>query len=218
MLLGLTSMQAQEFTLEYNIGYGLYNMSEMKDFLSNAAGSSLKGVQTTDKFPGNFTHNFRAGVQIQQHQVGITFSHQNTSGQNHLADATGEYRLKIKNSGNQLGTFYRFHLLTERFSPFFELSTGLVFNTCKMEEYVRVDSQVQEENGTLTGVNVFFQPAIGVRYKITTFAAIIASVGYEWDPVGNLHLKGDRKQKSSYDANWSGLRVSAGIVTYFKMK
>ena len=42
--------------------------------------------------------------------------------------------------------------------------------------------------------------------------------GYEWDPVGNLHLKGDRKQKSSYDANWSGLRVSAGIVTYFKMK
>ena len=96
---------------------------------------------------------------------------------------TGEYRLKIKNSGNQLGTFYRFHLLTERFSPFFELSTGLVFNTCKMEEYVRVDSQVQEENGTLTGVNVFFQPAIGVRYKITTFAAIIASVGYEWAPL-----------------------------------
>ena len=60
MLLGITSMQAQEFTLEYNIGYGLYNMSEMKDFLSNAAGSSLKGVKTTDKFPGNFTHNFRA--------------------------------------------------------------------------------------------------------------------------------------------------------------
>ena len=44
MLLGITGMQAQEFTLEYNIGYGLYNMSEMKDFLSNAAGSSLKGV------------------------------------------------------------------------------------------------------------------------------------------------------------------------------
>ena len=69
MLLGITGMQAQEFTLEYNIGYGLYNMSEMKDFLSNAAGSSLKGVKTTDKFPGNFTHNFRVGVQIQQHQV-----------------------------------------------------------------------------------------------------------------------------------------------------
>ena len=62
MLLGITGMQAQEFTLEYNIGYGLYNMSEMKDFLSNAAGSSLKGVKTTDKFPGNFTHNFRVGT------------------------------------------------------------------------------------------------------------------------------------------------------------
>ncbi len=72
MLLGITGMQAQEFTLEYNIGYGLYNMSEMKDFLSNAAGSSLKGVKTTDKFPGNFTHNFRVGVQIQQHQVSLS--------------------------------------------------------------------------------------------------------------------------------------------------
>lgn len=58
MLLGITGMQAQEFTLEYNIGYGLYNMSEMKDFLSNAAGSSLKGVKTTDKFRGTLHITF----------------------------------------------------------------------------------------------------------------------------------------------------------------
>ena len=61
MLLGITGMQAQEFTLEYNIGYGLYNMSEMKDFLSNAAGSSLKGVKTTDKFPGWCTDTAASG-------------------------------------------------------------------------------------------------------------------------------------------------------------
>lgn len=33
MILAITSMQAQEFTLEYNIGYGLYSMSDMKDLL-----------------------------------------------------------------------------------------------------------------------------------------------------------------------------------------
>ena len=53
MILAITSMQAQEFTLEYNIGYGLYSMSDMKDLLKNAASSSLKGVKTTDELQGN---------------------------------------------------------------------------------------------------------------------------------------------------------------------
>ena len=218
MALAITNMQAQEFTLEYNIGYGLYSMSDLKGALKDAAGSGLKGVKTTDNFPGNFTHNFRVGIQQEQHQIGLTYSHQNTSGQNHLADPTGEYKLKIKNTGNQLGIFYRFHCLEGKISPYFELASGIVFNNCKMEEYIRVDAEVQQEKSTLVGVNFFLQPAIGLRYKITTFAAIIASVGYEWDPTGKLHLKGNKDMKSSYYADWSGLRVSAGIVTYFKMK
>ena len=216
--LAINSMQAQEFTLEYSIGYGTYGMSDMKDALKGAASMSPKGVKTTDEFPGNFIHNLRAGILLQKHQLGITYSHQNTSGQNHMADPTGEYRLKMKNTGNQLGAFYRFHFMNERFTPFFELATGVVFNICKLEEYTRIDSSVMKDKVTLSGVNFFLQPALGVRYKITTFAAVMASVGYEWNPAGSLHLKGDNNMGGSNYVDWSGIRVNAGIVTYFKMK
>ncbi|WP_291527845.1 hypothetical protein [Bacteroides sp. UBA939] len=219
IVLTIIGMKAQEFTLEYNIGYGLYKMYEMKDILKTSVNNGLIGLKTTDNFPGNFTHNFRIGVQLRQrHQLGIIYTHQNTSGQNHLADPTGEYRYTIKNTGNQLGAFYRFHILKGKISPYIELATGAIFNNCKLEEYTRIGSEASERNATLVGTNFFFQPAIGIRYKISTFAALNASVGYEWNPTGDLDLKGVTFMLIPYYADWSGLRISTGIVTYFKMK
>lgn len=212
-------MYAQELTLEYHFGYGLFKMSDMKDALANAStNTNLTGVKTTDKFPGNFTHNIRAGVQLKRHQIGLTYAFLNTSGQNHLADYSGEYRLRMRNTGNQLGIFYRYHFIEGKFTPFFQLDIGGIFNNCDISEFIRIGNEQQKYDATLTGTNFFLQPAIGVRYKVCPFAALAATVGYEWDPTGNMHLKGEKDAESRYSADWSGLRVSVGIITYFKMK
>lgn len=212
------SIYAQEFTLEYHIGYGLYNMSDMKNVLKSALHTNLSGVKTTDEFPGNFSHNLRMGVQINQHQFGVTYTYQNTSGQNHLADYSGEYRFKIKNTGNQLGVFYRYYFMQGKLSPFFQIAAGGIISNSSIEESIRVDKEKQNEEMTLTGINFFMQPSVGLRYSLFSQLALIGTLGYEWAPNGSLHLKGKRDMRSNYKINWSGLRFSVGIITYFKMK
>ena len=43
--------QAQSLTIEYNIGHGSYQMSDMKDILKNQM-LPVTNVQVTDNFPG----------------------------------------------------------------------------------------------------------------------------------------------------------------------
>lgn len=212
------SALAQELTLEYNFGYGVYRMSGMKKTLANTLLNDVRGKKTTDNFPGNMTNNIRIGVQMNRGQAGLTYTHHNTSGQNHVADYSGEYKLKIRNSGEQLGAFYRLYVLDGKFSPFVEFCAGIVFCNSIIEEHLRVGTEKQGDKTILKGVNIFAQPTIGVRYKFTPFLAVIASAGYEWDPSGSLHLKGDRSVKSPLMTDWTGFRASAGLITYFKMK
>ena len=216
ILLSLTSvLSAQKLTIEYQPGIGTFNMSGMKDILKNGLTNGLQGVKTTDNFPASFTQDIRLGIQfIGRHQAGILYAYQTTSGQNHLADYSGEYKLKIRNTGYKLGAFYRYFILDSKVSPFVELSTGVVICRSQLDEYFRVDMEQESYNTDLKGTNLFIQPAIGVRYRIMTRLAISASIGYECDSNGKLHLKDNRKAKTDYSLKWNGLRASAGITLF----
>lgn len=217
LLIG-AAVYSQEITLEYHPGYGTYSMSDMKEYLKDALQyGNLKGAKTTDNFSGYLTHDLRVGYLINKHHFGLLFSHMNTVGQNHLADYSGEYRYRIRVYGNKLGAFYRF-ALTEpsKITPFFELSTGAVFSTANISQSLTIkDAGTESDEAKLKGTNLFVQPALGVIYRFSSFASISASVGYEWDPLTRLNIEGS---KAMIDADWTGLRINAGIITYFKAK
>lgn len=48
--------QAQSLTIEYNIGHGSYQMSDMKDILKNQM-LPVTNAQVTDNFPGYVTQD-----------------------------------------------------------------------------------------------------------------------------------------------------------------
>ena len=54
--------QAQSLTIEYNIGHGSYQMSDMKDILKNQM-LPVTNAQVTDNFPGYVTQDARVGVE-----------------------------------------------------------------------------------------------------------------------------------------------------------
>ena len=64
--------QAQSLTIEYNIGHGSYQMSDMKDILKNQM-LPVTNAQVTDNFPGYVTQDARAGVEWRRHHCGISF-------------------------------------------------------------------------------------------------------------------------------------------------
>ena len=80
--------QAQSLTIEYNIGHGSYQMSDMKDILKNQM-LPVTNAQVTDNFPGYVTQDARVGVEWRRHHVGFLFNYMNTAGKNGVTDYSG---------------------------------------------------------------------------------------------------------------------------------
>ena len=71
--------QAQSLTVEYNIGHGSYQMSDMEDFL-NKMELPVSNAQVTDNFPGYVTQDTRVGLEWSRHHAGVLFNYMNTDG------------------------------------------------------------------------------------------------------------------------------------------
>ena len=90
--------QAQSLTIEYNIGHGSYQMSDMKDILKNQM-LPVTNVQVTDNFPGYVTQDARVGVEWRRHHVGVLFNYMNTAGKNGVTDYSGSCDYELRNKG-----------------------------------------------------------------------------------------------------------------------
>ena len=85
-LLATLSLQAQELTLEYNVGFATYKMGDMKSLLDEAK-PSLNHVKTTDNFPGYITHQAKLGLEWRKlHQAGLLLDFMNTVGNKGVSD------------------------------------------------------------------------------------------------------------------------------------
>ena len=152
--------QAQSLTIEYNIGHGSYQMSDMKDILKNQM-LPVTNVQVTDNFPGYVTQDARVGVEWRRHHVGVLFNYMNTAGKNGVTDYSGSCDYELRNKGYKLGAFYHFCLVKEKvsiftFEPYVGLSTGFVLN--KVNEinrlFVESDPEVgYRKDNTFSGRN-----------------------------------------------------------------
>lgn len=214
---GATAMlHAQTFTLEYNLGYGTFDMSDMKDYLKRVSSDVMPGIKNTDNFGGHFTHEGRIGVLLKRHHTGIVLGYQNTAGQDQIADYSGEVKVRFRNYGYKLGGFYRYMLAGEgKVVPFLDASVGVLLNHVDGSTYMRILDESAKDEVELRSLNMFFQPGVGVQYKFHQRMAIQATLGYELDPLqGLLHLKGNKKAKSFYKSDWGGVRISAGIIAF----
>lgn len=96
--------QAQSLTIEYNIGHGSYQMSDMKDILKNQM-LPVTNAQVTDNFPGYVTQDARVGVEWRRHHVGFLFNYMNTAGKNGVTDYSGSCDYKLRNKGYKARCF-----------------------------------------------------------------------------------------------------------------
>lgn len=223
-IVSVAQLQAQEFTAEYNLGYGTYRMSNMKEKLSGIkVEPDLVGLRATDNFSGYMLQDARIGFAWKKHHAGVLFSYMNTAGRNHLADYSGEFSAEIRLKGYKTGAFYRFTVADGVWGnmplrPYVQLSTGMVANRLQSHTHLLIDgTPIVEFGEKMKGTNFFLEPAIGAQLRVCKYAAVNLSIGYEWDPVRNMY---DEKTelKNDAEADWSGLRVQAGLIFYMPLK
>ena len=213
--------QAQSLTVEYNIGHGLYQMSDMEDLLKGMI-LPVTNAQVTDNFPGYVTQDTRIGIEWRRHHVGALFNYMNTAGKKGVTDYSGSCNYELRNKGYKLGAFYRFRLVKEEisiftFEPYVQLSTGVVLN--KVDEasrlFVESDPAVgYQQEDRFSGKNFFVEPAFGIKFGLCRHVALNVSIAYEWDAVKQKH----QSRNSDFKVDWSGYRAQAGLVFYLNLK
>lgn len=222
LLAGCFSLSAQQFTLEYNLGYGSYRMSGLKDWMANRHASlPLENIKTTDNFPGYMTHSAKIGIAWRKyHQAGLLMDHMNTVGNKGVSDYSGSYNMTFRVKGVRLGGFYRFFLpglAGGVVSPYLQFSTGVVLNNGKYSESLALSGQPESSQAeSFGGANFFVEPAAGIKFRLFERIALNLNIGYEYDATQKFTT-----DKAGYEVpvspDWTGLRVQGGLIYYIPL-
>jgi hypothetical protein len=201
----------QGWSLEYSLGYGTYQLDDVKAVQDMMLESNRYGLKATDCFSGYITHSFALGYVTGYHHFGTNLSYLTTGGRLHRADYSGSYSVDMIMSGYRLGAFYRSYINTG-FSPllvYLQISPGVLFSNLRIEEKVNIYSESAKESNTLKGTGIYIEPTIGVTYRITDWLRFSLAGGYEADFLGTLKLSGQETQIKSH---WNGLRLYGGLI------
>lgn len=225
MLAFVRTGQAQSLIIEYNIGHGSYQMSDMKDILKNQM-LPVTNALVTDEFPGYVTQDTRVGIEWRRHHAGALFNYMNTAGKKGVTDYSGSCNYELRNKGYKLGAFYRFRLVKEEisiftFEPYVQLSTGVVLNRVHESNRLFVESDPAagyEEEDRFSGKNFFVEPAFGIKFGLCRHVALNVNIAYEWDAVKQKHSSGHTEFPSDFKVDWSGYRAQAGLIFYLNLK
>jgi len=143
----------------------------------------------------------------------------NTAGKKGVADYSADYKMTFRVKGLRTGVFYRFSsfdLNNEVFAPYLQLSAGTVFNHGKYSEGIKLTEQGSDSKSqSLGGVNLFVEPALGFRIRLTCNFSLNGNIGYEYDITKRFSVEG---QKAAISPDWSGLRLQGGLVYYIPLK
>ena len=209
-----------QFSINYSIGYGTYQMDDMKSFSRQITNqlTAEKGVplKLTDNFPSYIQHSGEITYQLKQHEFGLTGSYMTAGAKIAYADYSGNYQTKIITNGFKFGPVYKYHfwetLFDEhRFSVFGELSPSFVLTDLKVkEEGVIYESPIKEKTQTKILNKKFgfsIQPMVGCRLVLFKHYLIHLKTGYDFELGSKLNPYAR--------IDWSGFRLQGGIGYMF---
>lgn len=228
LFLVCATVSGQHITLSGGSGYGLYQLSELKNLQTDAAQLMLPlKVAPVVQFPDYLT--VVAAMEYTRNDrdyfgIGVAFC--TTGARNHLKDYSGEYKLDMILNGYQLGLQYRRMLpMSDDLHFYFGCKSGIVLSTLKMNEKFTIYNAVNNsETYAFTSRMVFIEPVAGFVRSLGSRFSIDLGVGYVLDPGGKLLLSDnpDHPMKNisgkEVHANWSGFRLSAMLGFHFSKK
>lgn len=221
LFLFLTLGVKAQFNIGYSMGYGTYQMKEMKQLLQQAEGALIqsmpKGIGIVANFPPYITHTVDASYRFKRHELGLKGSYLTTGGKIAYSDYSGKYREKLTLNGIRMGAMYRFYLKENKLGNyalqlFGEISPGITITNLKYKATLDLYQQNihQEERDILAtnGNGLSIQPLIGGRLQMNRHISLTASAGYDFEFGATLFTVHRR-------ADWSGFRLNGGVNCSF---
>lgn len=225
ILLTLASATGQ-VRLSFSMGYGNYNMEDMKDVqkILNQIGTielkSLTSFPPYYQFDGGINYDTKKGF-ITGLLVGYgsTGSHSNYS--DYSGSITADQLIHYKSITLACG------LTSKSDGPWqysFDLKPAIYLNKLKIVLIQKIGTEQSEDNVNFKSYNITLQPTASMRRSFGSFG-VLAFVGYNINVKGGkLALEDDKNAylvNNSNDpaiANWSGFRVGIGTTLSLNFK
>lgn len=218
----------QHFMIEYNYGFGIYHLKELKSFqtelLAFDAPFSLKEVES---FPNYFYNAITVNYKISNtNYIGINGSFMTTGARNDLKDYSGEVKQDLILNGYKVGVHYRRLLFPENKLNFYlQIKGGLIISNLKITESIhlsQIDTSLSASN-KFKSIIPFVEPEVGIRYFMMKRITLNLNLGYEIDIKNKLKYMSTNNRDTYLNhpdgtyvyLDWSGLRSSIGFSFLF---
>ena len=212
-------LNAQEWTVQYEFGYGSFELRDIKTIQDNIANvMSNYGAKSTEYFPSNYIQSAAIGCMLGRHHFGINGAFLTTGGRVHVGDYSGKYAMDMVLSGYRLGAFYRHYMPNkiEWFDIYAQIAPGILFSNLKMDEELVIGSQkMAEEKLKFKSTGAYIEPSIGIRFKPLHWLNLSLSGGYEFDVWGKMKQSDSNTQityRGDDKIRWNGFRFYAGFM------
>lgn len=215
LILTVASVNAQDFKVSFQTGYGFYNMNTFKDITKDANESLTFETKVISNYP---PYNYYQPMIIlvnNRFEVGLFYLFQTTGSRISSIDYSGEYLFDSKINSNSPGIILGYKIKEyDKISIGFNAEAGFTFNTLEFKESLKLNGQlVSEDENTLTSENPYFKPNLNISYNLNRFSSSI-NIGYLKEFLRNNYtLKGARateipvKTKFTESDIWDGIRI-----------
>ena len=212
-------LSAQEWTFQYEFGYGSFELRDIKTIQDNIANAmSEYGAKSTEYFPNHYIQSAAVGYNLGRHHFGINGAFLTTGGRVHVGDYSGNYTADILLSGYRLGAFYRHYIpsKTQWFNIYAQITPGVLFSRLGMSEELFIGNQkLIEENLKFKSIGAYIEPSIGILFKPLSWLHLSLSGGYEFDAWGKMK-QSDSNTQIMYHGDdkirWNGFRLYASFM------
>lgn len=216
---------SQELNLVLEPGIGTYGMKDLKEFNTMNLNSLTFDAKITDNFPNYWSNKILLQYSMKKFLTfGIACSYQSTGSRISRVDYSGEYFFDTKIRAFSPGVMAEFYIPLNNFRFSFCNEVGIDFSKLRLNEYIKINSELKEDDYSFTSENWYYEPTVKLSYPILFFRLGITT-GYLLELKKGIVVSSDNQNIKLSDgelvtSDWSGARfgisLSINLLQIFK--
>jgi hypothetical protein len=215
-----SAIEAQDFKICYQTGYGFYDMSSFSAITERINAQFAFETKIISNYPAYFYYQPMIKLSFQNVETGLLYLFQTSGSRVSSKDYSGEYRFDTHINCNSMGIIIN-PLLKDynKIKLYLTFEAGMNFSTLKAEEYFQLNTTVNRSDDEFTSQSFYFEPGFNLSYewKRLNFEC---NIGYFKEfSRKNYTMVGDSRNEIEVDKNfadadvWDGFR-SGLTVSY----
>ena len=224
-----STSKSYSYEISFESGFGSYLMSDLKDVQNTMISQSQSDIPLlkTTSFPPYFNYSIKFGsFNNKNTYAGFTSGLMSTGARSSLSDYSGYYVTDINCMALHIGyyrrtAFVNYQLLKRQLEIGYILNLSVLYSFVTLKDHLQLygSDALVKDSTTLNSIGVYTEPMLYATYMFSKHIGVEFNAGAALSISSALYYKNMKNDVVIYDknryANWSGYRLSIGLITRF---